>query len=608
MGFNIYEEAPVVQSKYHGTEKQVLAEIFLQHAVSGVLPITPWYAAAKSLSREFPDQLGCLDNHSILGRVFQMIDENHDGILDQDEFVNGIHELLHPSTAAGKTLADRIAKVTLPQVETDFGHVKNVAIIGAGVAGLQTARRLMEIGISCTIFEKSENVGGVWQKNYADFGLQVPKELFEFPDFPYPADFKCDLFPTGPEVQEYIELYAKTFGLYDITQFKTFVLELNPAGAGKRGWTVVYEKDKERSTKTFDYLVVATGMYGWPPHIPVARGSDKFKGQILHSCTFTDRSVAAGKKVVVVGGGKSAVDNAVSAAKAGVSSTLVCRSWHWPVPRYLLDWVPFKYATYNRFGHWFVHPHHTEGPAAQWLHGTCAPVKWLWWRIVETMFRSQFKIPKDMIPDEGIDVDLFTGGQILDYEFRDMLAAGKIQPVAGSIDKFTETGVILTDGKELEADIVIYGTGFTKNYDIFDKVIQEKLNIQKDGLYLYRNIIPPQVPDVAFIGCEVATFNNILTHGLQALWLQKMLAGKMQVPKPGAMEKVIEKERAWKRSWMPPSSARACLYQLHMTKYHDMLIQDTGASRLRKMPNCFGELCMPITAADFADLFPKSSK
>ncbi|CAE7235220.1 FMOGS-OX3 [Symbiodinium microadriaticum] len=407
MGFNIYDELPVPVSKYHGTEKQVLAEIFLQHAQGGVLPVTPWYDASKSLAREFPEQLGCLDDPAILGR---------------DEFVNGIHELLHPTTQEAKTLRARIAKAVLPAVENDFGHVKSVAIIGAGVAGLQVARRLMEIGISCTIFEKSENVGGCWQKNYADFGLQVPKELFEFPDFPYPDDFKCDLFPTGPEVQAYIELYAKTFKLYEIAQFKT------------------------------------------------------------------------------------------------------------------------TYATYSRFGHWFVHPHHGEGATSTWFHGTCAPVKWLWWRAVEFMFRGQFQIPSSMIPEEGIETDLFSGGQILNYDFRDMLNSGKIQTICGAIDKFTETGVVLVDGKELDADMVIYGTGFGKNYDIFDKVIQKKLNIQKDGLYLYRNVIPPQVPDVAFIGCEVATFNNILTHGLQALWLQKMLSGQMRLPKPGSMEKAIQKE------------------------------------------------------------------
>ena len=82
---------------------------------------------------------------------------------------------------------------------------------------------------------------------------------------------------------------------------------------------------------------------------------------------------------------------------------------------------------------------------------------------------------------DGIDTDLFSGGQILNYEFRDMLQDGKIKALSGAIDKFTETGVILTDGTELPADLVVYGTGFAKNYDIFDKVIQEKLAIQKDA-------------------------------------------------------------------------------------------------------------------------------
>ena len=84
---------------------------------------------------------------------------------------------------------------------------------------------------------------------------------------------------------------------------------------------------------------------------------------------------------------------------------------------------------------------------------------------------------------DGIDIDLFSGGQILNYEFRDMLQDGKIKALSGAIDKFTETGVILTDGTELPADLVIYGTGFAKNYDIFDKVIQEKLAIRKDACW-----------------------------------------------------------------------------------------------------------------------------
>mmetsp|Transcript_14780 Transcript_14780/g.17737 ORF Transcript_14780/g.17737 Transcript_14780/m.17737 type:complete len:265 (-) Transcript_14780:176-970(-) len=261
MGWNIHE--PVLarsNSKYVGQDqKAVLADIFLQHAISGGMPVTPWYSAAQSLSREFPE-LECLSNPAILGRVFQMIDSDHDGILDQDEFVNGIYELLHPTTKEAETLAERIAKGNLAESSNDFSHVKKVAILGAGVAGLQTARHLQEAGIACTIFEKDDEVGGVWKKNYADFGLQVPKELFEFPDFPYPENFKCEHFPTGPEVQEYIVLYSKTFKIRDLIRFKTFVTGVRPAGTGKRGWQVEFQGTDDTSgpkTEIFDFL--ATG-------------------------------------------------------------------------------------------------------------------------------------------------------------------------------------------------------------------------------------------------------------------------------------------------------------------------------------------------------------
>ena len=76
MGWNVYDD-PVLQranSKYVGqSEKEVLADIYLQHAEKGGMPVTPWYSAAQSLSKEFPE-LQPLSNHAILGRVFQMID------------------------------------------------------------------------------------------------------------------------------------------------------------------------------------------------------------------------------------------------------------------------------------------------------------------------------------------------------------------------------------------------------------------------------------------------------------------------------------------------------------------------------------------------------
>ena len=65
-------------------------------------------------------------------------------------------------------------------------NINNIAIIGAGVAGLSTARQLIAEGIECTLFERNEVLGGVWSDGYLNFGAQVQHELYEFPDWPLP--------------------------------------------------------------------------------------------------------------------------------------------------------------------------------------------------------------------------------------------------------------------------------------------------------------------------------------------------------------------------------------------------------------------------------------
>jgi dimethylaniline monooxygenase (N-oxide forming) len=239
----------------------------------------------------------------------------------------------------------------------------------------------------------------------------------------------------------------------------------------------------------------------------------------------------------------------------------------------------------------------------RWIHNALEPVKWVWWRVVELMFRVQFGLKGDLLPDVPIELDVFNGGQILTYEMRDLLAENKMSAIKTTISRFTEKSVILTNGTEIECDMVVYGTGFKKSYHLFDQIIQRKLDLEKDGLYLYRNMIPPKVPNLAFIGCEVSTFNNILTHGLQAQWLQRVLSGKVVLPCVGKMSQALELEQAWKRSWMPPTNSRASIWQLHMMQYHDSLCQDMGIDHRRKGLNPLAELFVPYEAADYAAIF-----
>merc|ERR1712232_1280919 len=154
-----------------------------------------------------------------------------------------------------------------------------------------------------------------------------------------------------------------------------------------------------------------------------------------------------------------------------------------------------------------------------------------------------------------------------------------------------------------EVDVVVFGTGFTKTYAYLDQDVYKMLDRQSDGLHLYRNIFPLGVQDFCFIGAEVSTFNNILTQGLQSLWLRRVLSGQVQLPPVCAMAKDIDASRAWKESWMPKKGDRAAILQLHKMKYHDQLCIDMGVSHFRKGWNVLAEIFAPYSAADYASLF-----
>merc|ERR1712186_144658 len=152
---------------------------------------------------------------------------------------------------------------------------------------------------------------------------------------------------------------------------------------------------------------------------------------------------------------------------------------------------------------------------------------------------------------------------------------------------------------------VVFGTGFMKSYAYLDSSLRKQLNREQDGLYLYRNMFPTQVPDLCFVGSEVSTFNNILTQGLQALWLKQVLIGQVALPSLEVMEQTIAKEQAWKRSWMPKKGDRAAILQLHKMAYHDQLCRDMGVNPRRKGWNLLAEVFAPYSAADYTDLFAK---
>jgi hypothetical protein len=180
---------------------------------------------------------------------------------------------------------------------------------------------------------------------------------------------------------------------------------------------------------------------------------------------------------------------------------------------------------------------------------------------------------------------------------------GVIDAQCTEIAEYTPTGVVLKNGKQLDVDVLILGTGWKTDYGFLSKPVQEALNFENDGLYLYRHMLHPNVPNVVFVG-HAATICSILTYSLQARWLGELIKGNHQLPSQDAMRQEIEEMKAWKRKWMPFSPARGARLILHMLHYHDELVRDVGANPLRKRGILapLKELFVPYQPSDYRSI------
>jgi dimethylaniline monooxygenase (N-oxide forming) len=455
--------------------------------------------------------------------------------------------------------------------------IRTIGIIGAGVAGIGAARLLGQAGFDCEVFEKGDQVGGVWTAGYHTFGLQTPKSLYEVPDYPIPDHYPR--VPSGAELQAYFENYAKDYKVYEKIRFNT---EINRLEQHKNGsWLVQYNDNKSglSEKKQFDFVVVASGIY-FDPYIPELSGQKKFAGQTLHSSEYRTPSSVTGRKVVVVGFGKSALDVAGDVAKFAKEVTLVYRKAHWPIPMDVLDILDVRRIYLTRLACALLPLYQRPGKWIKALHKTCPWLVSGFWRLTENIIKFQYPLKLcGVLPDERIEIDIFNLDFLPRKEVYQLIKQGIIKTQRTQIKAFTKTGIELENGSHLDCDVVIFGTGYKSNYSFLPESF--KKSQEADGVYLYRHIIHPDLTNMAFIG-RAATFSNSLTSHLASAWLVHLLKGKFQLPDREQMLAEIEAIKQWKRGFMPAISSRATVIKLHMVHFHDELLRDMAVNAYRK--------------------------
>jgi cation diffusion facilitator CzcD-associated flavoprotein CzcO len=172
---------------------------------------------------------------------------------------------------------------------------------------------------------------------------QNNKGTYALSDLPMPRGYPE--WPTGAQVQAYLESYVDKFGLGPSLRLGTEVTYATPVADG---WEVA----AGATTETFGHLVVANGIFS-DPVIPPFDGVDVFEsagGRLLAACDFHDLAGARGKHVVVVGYGKTSCDVSREISKVAASTTVVARELLWKMPKRLNGVVNYKYVMLTRMG------------------------------------------------------------------------------------------------------------------------------------------------------------------------------------------------------------------------------------------------------------------
>jgi putative flavoprotein involved in K+ transport len=175
--------------------------------------------------------------------------------------------------------------------------VTDVVVIGAGQSGLAAARALLVHGITPLVLEAGPEPAGSWPRYYDSLTLFSPARYSGMPGLDFPGD--PDHYPHRHEVVSYLRRYAADLDADIRTRTPVTAVDAHDQG----GFVVRTANDQSFHAAG---VVAASGSFG-NPYLPVLPGHDGFTGRLLHVAHYRSPEQHAGERVVVVGGGNSAV-------------------------------------------------------------------------------------------------------------------------------------------------------------------------------------------------------------------------------------------------------------------------------------------------------------
>lgn len=430
--------------------------------------------------------------------------------------------------------------------QNDQAPIRTVGIIGAGFAGLSTAKLLKSLGYSVTVYEKEPDIGGVWSasRRYPGLTTQNPRDTYALSDFPMPRDYPE--WPNGEQMQAYFEAYADRFDLHRHISLGCSVERAEPLPDGV-GWRIHWQAGAESGEDEFDFLLICNGIFSTPA-LPDFNGLEAWcqgGGTLLHSSQFSNPALADGKHVLVIGYGKSSCDVAMAVAERSASTTVVARHLLWKIPKKILGVLNYKNLLLTRLGEGLF-PYIRLRGADRFLHGSGKPLRnGLLWSL-ERVIGAQLRLRRlGLHPGKPLETIARSTVSNATPGFSEAVDAGTIAVKAGTQIETLEPGwAQLADGTRLRADLIVAGTGWHQTVPFLSDEIKARLTDDRGNFRLFRSMLPVDVPRLAFNGYNSSFFSQ-LNCEVGAMWLAEYLRGAITLPSREARLREIDARLAW---------------------------------------------------------------
>ena len=352
------------------------------------------------------------------------------------------------------------------QEEAELGYSKQpyVVIIGGGQGGIGLGARLKRLEIPTIIIEKNERPGDSWRKRYKSLCLHDPVWYDHMPYLPFPDHWP--VFSPKDKIGDWLEMYTKVM---ELNYWNSTVCTGASYDEETKEWTVHVNRNGEEVVLRPKQLVLATGMSG-VPNVPSFPGADKFQGDQHHSSKHTSGENYTGKKCIVLGSNNSSHDICADLWEHGADVTMIQRSsTHIVRSETLMDValgdLYSERAVANGIDHHTADLIFASLPY-KILHTFQIPV-------YEEIARQDADFYERLekagfLLDWGDDNSgLFMkylrrgSGYYIDVGASELVINGDIKLKSGvNIQEIKENSVVLTDGTELPADLIVYATGY----------------------------------------------------------------------------------------------------------------------------------------------------